>query len=132
MAIQNSPPINHKQLPPEEWQRILHQAIQDFHADRSNLEAWQAIHDATDALKAYDMEQGSQTGDLGPVMTGLQKAGETAGSMAQFPISLATHVAQSLTTSPKNQATLGQAGEDIANAVDPNTYLSPQEQELVA
>lgn len=80
-----TPPIRpetpwHAQHPPEGWQGILQQALQDFRRNPQDAEAMQAIRDANEALNTYDQEGVDQSklssipGELSTVGKGMTDA----------------------------------------------------------
>lgn len=77
--------------------------------------------------------------DMGPLWTVLQAGGETVGSLpkmvGQLATPIATHIVQSLHTSPEGKAEAGRAGQDIYNLfgkLDPANALTDEERRSVA
>lgn len=144
------PPINHKQLSPEAWLTILQKAIKDFHTNRADPEAYQAIQDASSALQQYDADEGKPV--LSPLMTGVQAGAETLGNIPQGIVQMANPVAalgtqvtsKLLTPIARAAGIKGDliSDEDIDRSeatvsnlasryLDPANYLAPDESALV-
>lgn len=114
---EQTPVIDHTQLPKERWQEILNQALNDWHSSGgTDEEAHQAIQDATDALNAYDqpaIAAGENVGEsgFGKVLPAIQGLGDTAtgivkglGQLAFHPIKTAKAVVADPLAFPRSVA----------------------------